>query len=90
VAHAALKKQTEFLHERLSKVFNEDQLCVLTGKTKRGQSWSKETLSKALRIQAKCGIKGYEALLDEHFPLPSIDALQSFCLYGWKPGDKEI
>ena len=38
--------------------------------------WSRETIEKALRLKFACGKTGYELLLEQGQPLPSIATLR--------------
>lgn len=44
--------------------------------TSKGMKWSHETVQKALQLKFSCGKSGYETLLGQGQPLPSIRTLQ--------------
>lgn len=80
----ALKQNNERLvkiakkdrHLRLLKhVFNDDQICALERRNSRFMKWSQSTLVNALRIKNYCGKDGYEEILRQKIPLPSIRTL---------------
>eukprot|EP00095_Tigriopus_kingsejongensis_P000834 maker-scaffold63_size435493-snap-gene-3.28 protein:Tk00834 transcript:maker-scaffold63_size435493-snap-gene-3.28-mRNA-1 annotation:"thap domain-containing protein 4" len=56
--------------------FNEDQVLFLTRGSISGFSWTAATIKKALQLRFSCGIAGYEGLLHQGFPLPSVRTLQ--------------
>lgn len=55
-------------------LFNEDQVTALINK-KRVKNWSNDTIQRALQLKFLCGVHGYEALIDQGIPLPSIRTL---------------
>ncbi|XP_050302863.1 uncharacterized protein LOC126740738 isoform X2 [Anthonomus grandis grandis] len=64
----------------LNYLFNEDQIRAL-GKMIRGKSithtkWSDDTIATSLKLKLACGNKGYEEVLRQKFPYPSIRTLQ--------------
>ncbi|XP_029175548.1 probable basic-leucine zipper transcription factor K [Nylanderia fulva] len=72
-----LKRKLQKENARFNEIFNEDQKDFITRKTQRGTSWSADTITKALKLYAACGQKGYEEVLRQHLPYPSIRTLQS-------------
>jgi hypothetical protein len=38
--------------------------------------WSNDTVTKALKLKFACGSSGYEELLKQNFPYPSVRTLQ--------------
>lgn len=77
VEHNILKKKLQKRYVRFNEIFNEDQKDFITRKTQRGTSWSADTITKALKLYAACGQKGYEEVRRQHLPYPSICTLQS-------------
>jgi hypothetical protein len=80
-----LKKQTEMNQKvdqagLLKQLFNEDQVTILKRRSEEKSSrflkWSNETVVNALRLKFSCGGSGYEELLRQKLPLPSIRTLQ--------------
>lgn len=59
----------------INKIFNEDQLNLLSGKYKKIPKWCNSTLIKAYKLKFACGTAGYEELLKANFPLPSMRTL---------------
>jgi hypothetical protein len=59
----------------MHKVFNNDQLNMLTVGTHKGSEWHSDTVKKALQLNFACGRRGYEMLLDQNLPLPSLRTL---------------
>lgn len=64
----------------LKQLLNEDQVTILKrrslGKSCKFLKWSNETVVNALRLKFSCGGSGYEELLRQKFPLPSVRTLQ--------------
>uniref|UniRef100_UPI00358F37A6 zinc finger protein 234-like n=1 Tax=Myxine glutinosa TaxID=7769 RepID=UPI00358F37A6 len=59
-----------------AKVFIKDQLDKLGCTDTRGSKWSRETVRKALQLRLACGATGYELLLAQNQPLPSMRSLR--------------
>ncbi|XP_018314209.1 uncharacterized protein, partial [Mycetomoellerius zeteki] len=60
----------------LKEIFNEDQIKALLTKKRRTRNWLNETIKRALRLRFTCGNNGYEELLQQKMPLPSLRTLQ--------------
>lgn len=71
-----IERQFPVLGSKMSKVFNKDQLVSLSRSSNRGVKWSNETIKKGLKIRFACGSSGYDLLLQEHLPLPSLRSLR--------------
>lgn len=58
----------------ISTIFNEDQVSALL---KKGhiRNWSNKTVQRALKLKFTCGTTGYEELLQQGIPLPSLRTL---------------
>ena len=69
-------RQVKFLKGKVTKVFNENQLDSLSRGTSRGMKWSNETIKKALQLRFACGSTGYNLLLQQQQPLPSLRSLR--------------
>ena len=73
-------KQKAALEGNMAKVFNEDQLASLSrgikGGNSRGKKWSNETIRKGLQLWFSCGSTGYNSLLQQQLPLPSLRSLR--------------
>lgn len=69
-------RQRKQLEEKVSLVFNKDQLAKLCQSSSRGSKWSAETIRKGLQLQLVCGAAGYELLLAQNHPLPSARSLR--------------
>nr|XP_054917297.1 uncharacterized protein LOC129380430 [Dermacentor andersoni] len=61
---SALAKNLDFLKE--------DQKAALKRKSRKGSAWSAETIKKALQLKFACGSAGYDLLLEQGKPLPSL------------------
>lgn len=70
------RKRNSKLDQSLRTVFNEDQIGALMQPSKRIHKWSKSTIKKALRLRFSCGTTGYQELLAQNQPLPSIRTLE--------------
>lgn len=68
--------KVKFLKDKVTKVFNENQLESLSRGTNRGMKWSNETIKKALQLRFSCGSTGYNVLLQQQQPLPSLRSLR--------------
>ncbi|XP_040572925.1 uncharacterized protein [Lepeophtheirus salmonis] len=73
-----ISKKTQSCHKNYAEGFlNEDQLKYLAEKGKKSKIiWSSPTINKALKLKYACGSSGYETLLDQGFPLPSLRTLR--------------
>lgn len=60
--------------EAINSIFNEEQVNSLI-KKKRVRNWSNKTIQRALKLKFTCGVNGYQELLDQGIPLPSIRTL---------------
>ncbi|KAH8008999.1 hypothetical protein HPB51_008678 [Rhipicephalus microplus] len=75
-AKARMKeREHKKLMPHLSSYINEDQFTSLH-RSPRGTVWSKETLTKALKIRLSCGSRGYDMVKEVGQPLPSQRTLQ--------------
>lgn len=57
-------------------IFNGDQIAALCTKTQRGKIWSNETVQRALQLKLVCGSNGYEEVLRQGMPFPSLRTLR--------------
>ncbi|KAJ8925016.1 hypothetical protein NQ315_001182 [Exocentrus adspersus] len=76
---STLDKNMKQLTEKYENIFNADQVRFLkTGghKGRKGTLWSDDTVGKALRLYMACGVKGYNEILRQNLPYPSIRTLQ--------------
>ncbi|KAH7964423.1 hypothetical protein HPB51_027339 [Rhipicephalus microplus] len=69
------EREPKKLMLHLSSYINEDQFTSLH-RSPRGTVWSKETLTKALKIRLSCGSRGYDMVKELGQPLPSQRTLQ--------------
>ncbi|EZA53771.1 hypothetical protein X777_06667 [Ooceraea biroi] len=60
----------------IKNIFNDDQIRALVNKSNQGSKWSEKTIKKALRLKFSCGLNGYNELLGQRMPLPSVRTLQ--------------
>jgi hypothetical protein len=64
------------MKKNLSRFLNADQVDCLRNKIKsKGMRWSNNTVKKSLQIRCATGVKGYNHLIQEGFPLPSYRTL---------------
>ena len=71
----AERKKMKDYKNYISKVFQDDQLKLLSGLYKKVPHWCHETILEALKLRFSCSTAGYEELLRQSFPLPSIRTL---------------
>lgn len=83
-----LEKKIKAIEERttseeakiLHKLFKKDQITALKKKSRNVSTkfmrWSNETVMKGLQLKFQCGNSGYEELLKQNFPFPSVRTLQ--------------
>lgn len=73
----AVKKKKELKGSDviLKRVFNEDQIDALEKNSTRGMKWSNETIELGLKLKFSCGSTGYNLLIKNNIPLPSISTL---------------
>lgn len=62
---------------QLKRIFTNDQIRVLLIKSARPRYWSNDTIIKALRLKCVCGEHGYEEIIRQGIPLPSIRTLHN-------------
>lgn len=60
----------------LKKMLTDDQIQALFTKNRSVRNWSNETIQRALKLQFTCGTTGYEELLQQGMPLPSLRTLR--------------
>lgn len=68
--------QANQVKDNLGKLFNEDQIELLYSNSKRPQKWSDGTILKALKTKFACKKSGYNHLISEGFPNPSLRTLR--------------
>ncbi|KAL1489775.1 hypothetical protein ABEB36_013709 [Hypothenemus hampei] len=54
------KKDLENMREGLQNIYNDDQLKYIKNRNARGQLWSENTMTKAIKLYLACGTRGYE------------------------------
>lgn len=70
------RKQSATMKKNLGRFLNADQINSLTYKAKsKGMRWTNITVKKSLQIRCATGVKGYNHLIREGFPLPSYRTL---------------
>ena len=57
-------------------ILNEDQLNVLNKVYRKLPQWCDKTLVKAYQLKFACGVSGYNELLNQKIPLPSLRTLR--------------
>lgn len=60
----------------LNIVFNDDQIEALFTKRQNVRNWSNETIKRALQLKFVCGANGYDELIRQKIPLPSLRTLR--------------
>lgn len=81
IANAQLRKVRTGLSSKTT-VFAEDQLVCMerrslgTSKSDHGLRWTNKTVRQGLKLRFACGQSGYNALIEQKFPLPSVRTLQ--------------
>ena len=78
-AKEKIKKLEEVCNDNLnivlSKMLNEDQINALRMRYKRVPNWCNATLINAYKLRFDCGTAGYEEILRQGFPFPSVRTL---------------
>lgn len=77
-----LTKRIRYLEtvNNVTKIWNRDQMKALhVKKSARNHKWCSETIRKALRLRLSAGVAGYQELLDQGIPLPTIRTLRRRC-----------
>lgn len=69
-------KRIQELSESVKVFLNDDQIQSLSHKGPRGLKWSSSTIMKAFQLRFACGSTGYNLLLDQKQPLPSLRTLR--------------
>lgn len=88
--NAKLKKEKQLQEDSFHTVFNIDQMEVMRKKSTRGWNWSNETINTALKLKISCGIAGYEELIKQHYPLPSLRTLQRRLADAARTDDRDL
>lgn len=60
----------------LNSVFTDDQIQALFTKKRSIRNWSHKTVYRALQLKFVCGNNGYEQLIQQGYPLPSLRTLR--------------
>ncbi|XP_018373588.1 PREDICTED: uncharacterized protein LOC108767943 [Trachymyrmex cornetzi] len=60
----------------LEKLFTDNQIQVLLAKKSNAKCWSNDTIQRALKLKFTCGTVGYEELLQQGMPFPSLRTLR--------------
>ncbi|XP_063859982.1 uncharacterized protein LOC135100721 [Scylla paramamosain] len=71
-----LEKSKSVQEAAFAELFNKDQLERLCRRSRRGVKWSAETVQKGLQLLSVCSVAGYELLLFQKQPLPSMRSLR--------------
>lgn len=78
-----LAKEEKIDHKTfLTDVFTDDQIRALELRHSNPKSitcWSHKTMMKAIKLKQECGTRGYEELLRQKMPLPSIRTISRWC-----------
>lgn len=62
--------------DKMECIFNEDQIKFLEQNQMKGNTWSDQTITNALKLYMACGTKGYEEIRKQKLPYPSARTLQ--------------
>lgn len=75
-----INQQNQMIQKSMHKMFNKDQLIALekrdAAKSTKFMKWSDDTIVKAFRLKFACGTSGYEELLKQKLPYPSVRTLR--------------
>lgn len=73
-----VSKDEQAKNKAISRFLNSDQRCLLGKVTSsnRGSKWSQNTVKRALQLHFSCGPIGYNMLLSQNYPLPSLRTLR--------------
>eukprot|EP00094_Tigriopus_californicus_P004020 TCALIF_03873-PA protein Name:"Similar to T Transposable element P transposase (Drosophila melanogaster)" AED:0.29 eAED:0.37 QI:0/-1/0/1/-1/1/1/0/419 len=70
-----LQMENDQMSQTLQKIFNPDQIDALTRSSGRVCQWTDSTTKKAMHLYFTCGTSGYELIVKQGWPLPSISTL---------------
>ena len=71
-----LKRQINVMETSLKFLTDDQKTFLDKSKNEHWTWWSNETIKRALQLRFACGTSGYETLLRQGYPLPSICTLQ--------------
>lgn len=71
----AATSKIDRLKESLKDIYTEHQLTRLTDGTTRGRPWDMETVRRAAKLVLACGRTGYQEILNQGQPFPSLKTL---------------
>ncbi|XP_058801457.1 THAP domain-containing protein 5-like [Phymastichus coffea] len=80
--HQQTKVKDNDFKEYLKDLFTDDQIRAIELRHTNPRSitaWSHKTMIKALKLKECCGTRGYEELLKQNMPLPSIRTISRWC-----------
>lgn len=72
----AYKKDLDNILDGLHNQYNEDQINYVLHGNARGQIWSEDTMTRAIKLYLSCGKTGYEEIIRQNLPFPSIRIVQ--------------
>ena len=71
-------RQHENLHKAVKKLFNDDQIKLLTSEYKKVPKWSNATLKMGYRVKFVCGTSGNSELRNLGYPFPAPRILTNY------------
>lgn len=71
----AAASKIERLKESLKEIYTKHQMARLTDGTTRGRPWDMETVRRAAKLVLACGRNGYQEILNQGQPFPSLKTL---------------
>lgn len=75
----AATSKIDRLKESLKDIYTEHQLARLSDGTTRGRPWDMETVRRAAKLVLACGRTGYQEILNQGQPFPSLKTLNRCC-----------
>ncbi|XP_061701279.1 uncharacterized protein LOC133514048 isoform X1 [Syngnathoides biaculeatus] len=72
----SIANERSVMQEKMMMVFNNNQLENMSKKSSCSFKWSMDTYRKALKLRNACGKTGYDELLRQGYPLPSLRSLR--------------
>ncbi|XP_061604214.1 uncharacterized protein LOC133465423 isoform X1 [Phyllopteryx taeniolatus] len=72
----SIANERSVMQEKMRMVFNNNQIENMTKKSSCSFKWSMDSYRKALKLRNACGKTGYDELLRQGYPLPSLRSLR--------------
>lgn len=74
----ACKKDLDEHQKKVGRIFNACQLRALSRRSTRGMFWDDETVEKGMKLRSECGWSGYDLLLTQGYPLPTLRTMDRY------------